>query len=419
MRVLLLNTTPTPKVFKTFNLSGSYVGSGWVEEVIEFLQRTQEVSFGCFWTVDDIKEVKNGNVHYYVIPAASADLNGINDNTRKYLQWIFERSKPDVVHIFGTEHEWTKEALKIVDPRRTVVHITGLVSMCALHYYGGLRDKEIRVATLRDLLKGGIRTGRKNFEKNSITERESLLLAKQVMGRTSWDRACILQVNGNLKYYACNEMLRKVFYEQHWKLETCEKHRLFVSTGNYPLKGVHNAIKATAIIKMRYPDVKLVVAGNDITRNDTIKDKLSRTSYGKYIRKLIRKYGLEKNVYFIGPQNVDQMVEQYLKANVYVLPSAIENSPNSLGEAMLLGVPCVAAFVGGVQDLLTDRQEGFLYPFDEPYMLAYYVMRYFENSEEAIRMGENARKRAQVTHSREDICHRLLEIYQDIISNNP
>ena len=88
---------------------------------------------------------------------------------------------------------------------------------------------------------------------------------------------------------------------------------------------------------------------------------------------------LERNVVFTGPLDEEKMCQRYLKSNVFVCPSSIENSPNSLGEAMVLGVPCVASDVGGVSDMLKHKEEGFVYQTDAPYMLAHYVCEIFEN----------------------------------------
>ena len=59
---------------------------------------------------------------------------------------------------------------------------------------------------------------------------------------------------------------------------------------------------------------------------------------------------MEDKIEFLGRLSAEGMKQAYLDANVFVMPSTIENSPNSLGEAMLLGVPCVAADVGGVAE---------------------------------------------------------------------
>ena len=64
--------------------------------------------------------------------------------------------------------------------------------------------------------------------------------------------------------------------------------------------------------------------------------------------------------------------------------STIENSPNSVGEAMLLGCPVVSSCVGGVPDMLEHGREGFLYQASVPYMLAWYVKRVFGDDELAM-----------------------------------
>ena len=70
-------------------------------------------------------------------------------------------------------------------------------------------------------------------------------------------------------------------------------------------------------------------------------------------------------------------------------------SPNSVGEAMILGTPVVSSDVGGVKNMLTHNEEGFLYQHDAPYMLAFYVMELFENKENVLnfqKMQNNMQK---------------------------
>ena len=112
------------------------------------------------------------------------------------------------------------------------------------------------------------------------------------------------------------------------------------------------------------------------------------------------------------------MMKTMKKCNVFVLPSAVENSPNTLVEAMLLGMPCVSACVGGVQDLISDCQEGFLYPYDEPHIMAYQISTIFDDADTAKRLGNNAKKRASVTHNLENNMRQLIDIYTKVLEEN-
>ena len=124
--------------------------------------------------------------------------------------------------------------------------------------------------------------------------------------------------------------------------------------------------------------------------------------------------GLEDSVEFLGSLSAQQMKEQYLASNVFVLPSTIENSPNSLGEAMLLGVPCVAADVGGVTNLMEHQKEGYVYQGTAPYMLAFYIKQVFSMAQKADHLGAAAREHAEKTHDPEKNLQDLLGIYRDL-----
>jgi len=177
-------------------------------------------------------------------------------------------------------------------------------------------------------------------------------------------------------------------------------------------------LEAMPLILKRFPDTKLYVGGHNIIKTDTLKDKLKISSYGKYIKENINKNNLQNNVIFTGILDEKQMCERYLRSNVFVCPSFIENSPNSLGEAMILGVSCVASDVGGIEDLLNHREECFVYQTEAPYMLAYYVCEIFANDDLALQFSKKARMHAIKTHNKEENTKRMMEIYREIIGQN-
>ena len=124
------------------------------------------------------------------------------------------------------------------------------------------------------------------------------------------------------------------------------------------------------------------------------------------------------NLEFLGKLNGSEMVEQLCSSNFYIHPSYIENSPNSVCEAMALGMPVISTNVGGVSSLIDDNVDGILVQEGEPYSLSAAVINLTNNYEYAKLLGENARKRAIKRHDPEKIVNRLLDIYKTIISEN-
>ena len=146
-------------------------------------------------------------------------------------------------------------------------------------------------------------------------------------------------------------------------------------------------------------------------------NKIKLGGYQIYLRRLIKKLGVEENIHFLGTLNEKEMCEQYRKANAFILPSAIENSPNSLGEAMLLGVPTVTADMGGVKNMITHEKEGYVYQLDAPYMLAFYVGKLFDAKEGVAPMCEAAHAHAAQIFDREENIKELVAIYRRISGN--
>ena len=102
------------------------------------------------------------------------------------------------------------------------------------------------------------------------------------------------------------------------------------------------------------------------------------------------------------------------KSNLYVMPSHIENSPNSLCEAMMLGMPCISTNVGGVSSLLENGREGVLIQDGDPWSLAGAIKECYLNYPKYLEYGENARKRAIKRHDRKAVAAELLNIYHQV-----
>ena len=107
-------------------------------------------------------------------------------------------------------------------------------------------------------------------------------------------------------------------------------------------------------------------------------------------------------------------MNSYIQSNIFVSASSIENSPNSVCEAMILGVPVISSMVGGMVDLLEHGVNGFYYQADAPYMLRYYIKKIFEDTDLAKRISKNEIETAEKRHDRADIIKDLKSIYESI-----
>ncbi|MBO7520308.1 MAG: glycosyltransferase [Clostridia bacterium] len=388
--------------------------------------------------LDDIRNNANPEIvvcFYDPMPITHGHINGItyysfNENsfTKLYTSLevffinVIEKENPDIIHIFGTEYPHSLSAVRACEKThmldKCVINIQGLISHCAEKYYAGLPVSAIHGFTPRDFLKmDNVYFQRRAFRKRGKYETKAIKTAKNIIGRTDWDCACVKKINPSINYFPCNESLRDCFYDKQWNYDTCEKHSIFISQGYYPLKGMHHALKAFSEILKKYPDAHLYTTDANEESRPLFYRLKHTTFYQLYIKRIIKRYNLKGKITFLGELNGPGMQDRYLKSNVFLLCSSLENSSNSLGEAMALGVPCISSYVGGITSLISHNTEGFLYPFDEPYMISYYIDKIFSDYKLANSLSKNARAHALITHSRDTNRNRLKEIYDLILEN--
>ena len=409
MRILWLCNVMLPKIAQDLGKEETVFG-GWLNLLSDEIGKQKDAELiVCFPFTKKVK----GEIREY---SYCSFVQGKDVSLQ--FEEILEEQKPDIIHIFGTENKHTLDMVNACERKglldNVVIAIQGLVSVIARHYTAFLPHKVTRARSFRDFIKGAsINKSQKTFAKKGEYEVAALKKVKHIMGRTDWDRACTSAINPDASYYHSNEILRGSFYENEWEMETCEKHSIFVSQASYPLKGFHIMLEAMADIVKTYPDAVLYTTGKN-PLGLTFKQRLSQTYYSKYIGKLIKKFGLQNNVRFLGLLNENEMCKRYKSSNVFVSCSSIENSPNSVGEAMLLGLPTVASDVGGVKNMLTHGEEGFVYQADAPYMLAYYVKKLFADEDLQKSFSKKAREHARQTHDIEKNIQDVLKAYKNI-----
>lgn len=415
MKILWITNQPTPDIGAAMGLHVGY-GGGWMTSMSKQLSRDHILSI-AFPVPNSIAQTKKDvvcGISAFGIPTKKNAAIVDNQLVQSFRDVISEVS-PDVIHIWGTEYVHTYCAmLAIYDlglSDRTVVSIQGLVSVYANHFWGYARSPlEYESIFSRIVSSNSLYRQYKSFINRGKFERLTISLAKHVIGRTDWDKACVEQINSNAVYHHCNETLREAFYSDRWDYESCIKYSIFMSQGNYPLKGFHLALKALPEIIKKYPKTCLYITGRDCTYSK-LGFRSGLSTYERYIRKLIKSYNLQEHVVFLGNLDEQEMKRQFLRCNVFLSASSIENSPNSVGEAMLLGVPTVSSDVGGVKNLFTHEREGFIYPADEHYMISFYINKLFEDLAICEKFSSAAHAHAAVTHDPATNLQALTQIY--------
>lgn len=392
---------------------GTGGGGLWLDHVLDDLCTRQDVSMRLFCPGGTEAGQVDGKTSYVLFT------EGAPQDYRQQLEDLFYGQlldfQPDVIHIWGTEYGHTlamvNAAQRLGLENRVAISIQGLCSIYARHYCEGVPEAVCHRYSLRDFLKRDNLLGQqRRFTQRGKLECKALEKAGHVIGRTDWDRAITGQINPNRGYHFCNETLRQPFYEDTWQYAACRKYRIFISSCAYAIKGFHYLLEAMPLVLAQYPDAEIAVTGDSFFKT-SLPAKLRQDYYHRYLARLADQNKLRDRIRFLGALSAPQMKQAFLDCNVFVLPSTIENSPNSLGEAMLLGVPCVAADVGGVSNMLHPGQ-GYVYQSTAPYMLAHYITEVFRQQERAEEMGAQARLQALETHNPEKNMRDLLEIYR-------
>lgn len=143
-----------------------------------------------------------------------------------------------------------------------------------------------------------------------------------------------------------------------------------------PQKNQLMLIEAFAEFSKNHPDFNLIILGEGHFRC-TLEQK-------------IRDLGISEKVHL--PGVVNNVFEYLSKAQMFVLSSYFEGMPNTLLEAMCIGLPCISTKVSGAIDLIEDGKNGFLVDIDDYHTMAIKMNQIANNLELQNSLGKEASK---------------------------
>jgi len=413
MRVLWLVSMTLPQAAAACGLgSASDVSGGWLAGQLCALRGQLDLTVCCVdRRVSRPTTGEADGVRYTLVPDVGE------------LAGVLSAAAPDLVHIWGTEYAavplMQQAAANAGKP--VLIGIQGVMESCAAHLCDGVPDRYLHSSFLQrwvDAVVPGALLDKSQRQFDALAEAEAAVLrdARHVTGRTAFDRDFAAKAAPNATYYPCNETLRPCFYTgTTWHARDFGAAPvLLLPQGNYPLKNLHTLLKALPPLLSRWPGLTLRIAGwPPLDKGPLLRPVIDwMFPYQRYCKQLSKSLGVAEHLQYTGPLPADAMRQAYLECDVLVLPSSSENSPNSLGEAMLLGVPCVAAAVGGIPSLLRAPEEGLLYgdALDDA-ALALAIAAVLSAPDGAASKGHAARLHALATHDPAANADALLRIY--------
>ena len=117
----------------------------------------------------------------------------------------------------------------------------------------------------------------------------------------------------------------------------------------------------------------------------------------------------------MGNLSSKEVVEELLISNVFISASSIENSSNSICEAMIVGTPTIATEVGGTNSLIRNETDGLLCKAGNAGDMAERVRMLFNSPMLCLKLSDNSREVAIQRHNINYIERELIELYHSII----
>lgn len=416
MRILWIVNMVLPKLAEKLEIPTGASGT-WMFDVAERLDHDPdtELAVACVYG-NEFRKISVERSVYYCLPGTGRDMMFYNKKYVNFWKQIVDDFQPDIVNVHGTEYCHALSFIRSFPNNKTVISLQGVMTKIRQYDYAGLSLPQILISrTAREWLHfNGMLEYHIYHCKNSKTEQEMIRTVKYCMVVDDWHKSVAYEINPKLTFFRIHYNLRKEFYlSPKWDINKIDRYTITTNPGGTALKGLHQLFKAVAIVKERYPEVKVKIPGMKSNKNGLV----ANSGYALFLKRLIKRLNLEDNIEFLGFQSSDQMVSNMLSAHIQVVPSAIEGPSLILHEGMHLGVPTIASFRGGMADFVDDKVNGFLYDFGEYQYLALRILEIFDSDELALRFSKKAIEKAEINHDPERNYKSYLDMYKEIIKS--
>lgn len=406
--------------FSNCMLSQTSTSTGsWLYSMAELITRnttihlTNIVINSC--RKDIIKSVISSNFDEYEIPNKFlACLRRRFSKKKKYIiKQIIDSISPDIVHVWGVENpfcffvpDWFKEVPCLLE-------IQGLRGPCSEVFYGDLSISEImKCIGLKELLfpfKYSLPIQKKKFAIKGMDDVLVLKKYRYISTQSDWIRSYIEYYSSAIIYETAISV-RNPFMQLTWKYPlNGEKAFITISSGPIPYKSIQTAVKALSIAQKKYNDIRLYIVGDFVSNYKS-------SGYLFYIKRLIKKLGLEQNVIFTGSLSADKLVSLMLSCLGLIQTSYVESYSLVVAEGMSIGIPCIVSYAGAMPELAINNHSALFYSPGDYFSCSNKMIRLIENVELAESLSENSKMIARKRNNEDYVLQTQLNIYNDILA---
>lgn len=159
---------------------------------------------------------------------------------------------------------------------------------------------------------------------------------------------------------------------------------------------VASAINAFHMLWQKLPQAKLTIAGTGPQRQQ--------------LQQQVYQLGLQNAVTFAGRLNTEQMADLYRSADLMLNTSLVDNSPNSVIEAMACAVPVVSTDVGGIPKLVTHGKDALLTQAANVQQMYDFMLQLLEQPALRQQLVENGLQNSQRFHW-QAVAQQLMQHY--------
>jgi glycosyltransferase involved in cell wall biosynthesis len=393
IRIAWLGPYPTKLLQPELTIARSPKGehaASWIVNLANALTKREDVDLQMITASAGIREnqtvTKDGITFHVIRHTFPFTIRGFPEymrldaltryaSLRRQIRKVILKLQPDLIHVHGTEYGYGLAALETNVP--IIVSIQGIVNLLA----------RISPSIF--------------FRLQASIERHVIRTAKYFGSRTAWANSFIRNMNNTATIYDLPEAVDQVFFK---KVAKQSNQNILMVGSVIQRKGIEEALDAMRLVLVACPSSKLFVVGE------------GNLDYLQELKQRTKSAGIEAHVEWLGFKPAEEIAALHAVSAILIHPSHLDNSPNSVAEAMASGLPVVASNVGGIPSMVENGATGLLVELRNPRQLAEAIIALLHNEAERKRLASRAKEVAFERHFPPEVAEKTLNVYKDIIA---